>query len=771
MTNDNETERARSALQSIPPDLPHDQWVRVGMAAHAGGLSFDEWDGWSQQGGNYNPATARDAWRSFSDKPGGVTVATLFQIARGSGWVDRSSSGANQRQAPAVGFAGLIDKPTAPAPEKKFKRGMSPDEVWGRCEPVPPDHPYIIKKGLQNAPLSSLRMLPAGDWLHITGKRMGGALVVPGYNFDGELCSLQFVPEEGKKLNLPGASISGLMHPLGEIVPGAKIQIVEGIGTAWTVWAAGDGLPVVAFGWGNVARVATEWRQRDSAAQIGILPDVGKEENAAKIAATVGASVACMPAGWPNNADLNDLAQREGMDAVRAVLASAAQPAQPPAPEPPPPMLRAVSIADLFTHPSPDIAHVWGQLVPRGVVTMWGAHGGTGKSMMALMLCVAVAVGRDLFGQSTDRSPVLFVSLEDAAHVVRGRLSKICKAWQVNPVDLAGQLHIVDGTQNPELYEAEHRNGGQTTPTYSELAQLAQQVGAGLIVIDNASDAYGGDEINRRQVRAFIRTLAKIASDGMRGIVLLSHVDKGTSRNGAAQNGEGYSGSTAWNNSVRSRLFMARQSNGSILIEHQKSNLGPMQAPLTLVWPADGLPELANNSPDYSGLNDRAQGRADDTAAAGLLSLIAEFEGRGQYCSPAITSKNTPFSMLASEPAFKRMGLSKDDVRRIVNQCQRAGWLAPLDYRTPNRKDSQRWTLTDKGREFAGLIPQSAPTAPSCANYEDGASWSMEQSGTEDGAPTAPSCAGVIGVRERTEMAQQDGAQTASFSGADEGEI
>lgn len=438
---------------------------------------------------------------------------------------------------------------------------------------------------------------------------------------------------------------------------------------------------------------------------------------------------------------------------------------EPPPPEPPPPMLRAVSIADLFTHPSPDIAHVWGQLVPRGVVTMWGAHGGTGKSMMALMLCVAVAVGRYLFGQSTDRSPVLFVSLEDAAHVVRGRLSKICKAWQVNPVDLAGQLHIVDGTQNPELYEAEHRNGGQTTPTYSELAQLAQQVGAGLIVIDNASDAYGGDEINRRQVRAFIRTLAKIASDGMRGIVLLSHVDKGTSRNGAAQNGEGYSGSTAWNNSVRSRLFMARQSNGSILIEHQKSNLGPMQAPLTLVWPADGLPELANNSPDYSGLNDRAQGRADDTAAAGLLSLIAEFEGRGQYCSPAITSKNTPFSMLASEPAFKRMGLSKDDVRRIVNQCQRAGWLAPLDYRTPNRKDSQRWTLTDKGREFAGLIPQSAPTAPSCANYEDGASWSMAQSGTEDGAPTAPSCAGVIGVRERTEMAQQDGAQTASFSG------
>ena len=633
---------------------------------------------------------------------------------------------------------------------------------WNKATPAT-EHPYLTTKGIK----------PNGI------RTEGGNLLVPMRDTSGKLHSLQVIDAQGDKRFLLGGRVSGCYFGMGK--PDGVLVVAEGFATGASIHESTGHAVAVAFNAGNLKAVAVALRAKHPAMKLIVAAD-DDHLTAGNPGLTKATEAAQAVGGWlaapdfgadrPDKAtDFNDLRQLRGTDLVAELVASAVQPAQPPAPEPPPPMLRAVSIADLFTHPSPDIAHVWGQLVPRGVVTMWGAHGGTGKSMMALMLCVAVAVGRDLFGQSTDRSPVLFVSLEDAAHVVRGRLSKICKAWQVNPVDLAGQLHIVDGTQNPELYEAEHRNGGQTTPTYSELAQLAQQVGAGLIVIDNASDAYGGDEINRRQVRAFIRTLAKIASDGMRGIVLLSHVDKGTSRNGAAQNGEGYSGSTAWNNSVRSRLFMARQSNGSILIEHQKSNLGPMQAPLTLVWPADGLPELANNSPDYSGLNDRAQGRADDTAAAGLLSLIAEFEGRGQYCSPAITSKNTPFSMLASEPAFKRMGLSKDDVRRIVNQCQRAGWLAPLDYRTPNRKDSQRWTLTDKGREFAGLIPQSAPTAPSCANYEDGASWSMAQSGTEDGAPTAPSCAGVIGVRERTEMAQQDGAQTASFSGADEGEI
>lgn len=451
MTNYNEIERARSALQSISPDLPHDQWVRVGMAAKDGGLSFDEWDGWSQQGSNYNPTTARDAWRSFSDKPGGVKVATLFKIARESGWTDhspRSSSGANQRKAPAdagwdVGLMDAVERAASgkTAPEKKFKPGMSPDEVWGRCEPVPPDHPYVVKKNAQNAPLSGLRMLPAGDWLHIAGNRMGGALVVPGYNFDGELCSLQFVPEEGGKLNLPGASISGLMHPLGEIVPGAKIQIVEGIGTAWTVWAAGDGLPVVAFGWGNVARVAAEWRQRDSAAQIGILPDVGQEENAAKIAATVGASVACMPAGWPNNADLNDLAQREGMDAVRAVLASAAQPAPAPKPEP-----RIHPLANFLSFDLTPRAPSWvlDGVIEEGVVVIAGMRG-IGKTTTIAPLSL-VAAGLHAFGDPMAPKAwrhVIYLT-EHAAQVFRVLAGLVrFGGLGISEADVAERFHVV----------------------------------------------------------------------------------------------------------------------------------------------------------------------------------------------------------------------------------------------------------------------------------------------------------------------------------------
>jgi RecA-family ATPase len=65
------------------------------------------------------------------------------------------------------------------------------------------------------------------------------------------------------------------------------------------------------------------------------------------------------------------------------------------------------------------------------VVTLLGAHGGTGKSLVALMLSVAAATGRPLFGVPTERTYVLFASFEDATPVLRRRLANICRASRI----------------------------------------------------------------------------------------------------------------------------------------------------------------------------------------------------------------------------------------------------------------------------------------------------------------------------------------------------
>ena len=143
----------------------------------------------------------------------------------------------------------------------------------------------------------------------------------------------------------------------------------------------------------------------------------------------------------------------------------------------------------------------------------------------------------------------------------------------------------------------------------------------------------------------------------------------------------------------------------------------------------DELPEEVIN---------KLQGRADDTTAIAILRLIAEFEGRGHYCGTAMTARNNPHAVLRSEPAFRALKLGRDDTRRIINQCQRAGWLEIIEYRTVDRKMRDRWTVTPAGRDFAGI----APSAPSCTEAEE----SAERAG---GAPSAPSCVGGMGESAR----------------------
>jgi putative DNA primase/helicase len=426
----------------------------------------------------------------------------------------------------------------------------------------------------------------------------------------------------------------------------------------------------------------------------------------------------------------------------------------------------------VLTNPASPPAFVWDDYLPRGVVALWGAHGGTGKSTCALMLAVAIVSGRSLFGADTMPAPAVFVSLEDGADVVRHRLAGICRAWGIDPVSLADNLHIVDGTENPELFAADNRSAGVVTAAYRELSRLVESTHAGLVVVDNASDSFGGDEINRRQVRGFMRALGQVARLTNCAVCLLAHVDKTTSRNKKAEGGEGYSGSTAWHNSARSRIFMTRGDDGLLTLEHQKSNLGKRRELITLTWPEGGLPMLAGDAPNFDGRNAEAQGRVDDTAAAALLALIAEFEAREQYASPAAQARNNVFNLLKVEPAFQRLKLNKDSTARIVHQCQRAGWIEAMEYKSAHtRKYCQRWVVTGKGRVFAGLPGQpllaaevgksDAPTSPTCTHIDVSA---LGEQGATGGAPTAPTYVGGMG-EERAHPAAVAVAVAAAPSG------
>jgi putative DNA primase/helicase len=394
--------------------------------------------------------------------------------------------------------------------------------------------------------------------------------------------------------------------------------------------------------------------------------------------------------------------------------------------EPAPLPFDVVPIADL-AHSAPAAPlFAWEGLVPLDHVTNLSAHGGTGKTILTLMLGICTALGRPLFNLSTREGNVAFFSGEDGAHRLRYLLHFICGCMGVAVEDLEGKLHILDAaSRDPVLFTevaAPGQREGYTTPTYDALREYMQAHAITLLIVDNASDVYAASEIARAQVRGFMRSLAKLAREFHAAVILLAHVDKGTSRQERSGT-EGYSGSTAWHNSARSRLFMRREADGSLVIEHQKHNLGPMRAPMRLRWPEGGIPEL--DQP----LGPVVQGIADRSHEKALLRLIAEFSARGEHVSAAVTAKTNAPALLGRERHYPK--IKPAEVFDLLRQAERAGWLTRAEVRTENRKTKEVWSVTDSGRQFASLPP--APSSvraltPHTPRAEDGA----------HGAPLAP---------------------------------
>jgi hypothetical protein len=81
-----EAHRVREALRAVPAE-DYDSWIRVGMALMAGlgEAGFALWREWSMSSAKFDEGACRTHWRSFKPE-GGVSIATVFGLARDHGW-------------------------------------------------------------------------------------------------------------------------------------------------------------------------------------------------------------------------------------------------------------------------------------------------------------------------------------------------------------------------------------------------------------------------------------------------------------------------------------------------------------------------------------------------------------------------------------------------------------------------------------------------------------------------------------------------------------
>lgn len=366
-----EIDRALDALHFIDAGCSRDDWVKIGMAAKAAGLSFEDFNNWSSSGGNYgSEQECRTVWKSFKES-GSITAATLFGIAHAQGWQD---------------------------PSKTYTKTTSkkPVDVWKHCITATPAEPYIKRK--QGKP-DGLRVYPVNaPPLVIRGQNVAGWLVLPCWSGE-QVQTLQFVSAKGDKLNLPGASFGDGFFTVGKITN--RVYICEGIGQAWAVNQVTGTAAVVCFGAGRMMTVAKVLKAKHTAADLVLVPDKGKEKQAADIAAAVAGQWIELPHDKPQNYDVNDYLQDAGIIALTDLLERL---------KAPPMRFNLLSDADLEALP-PIEWRIKKVLPKTGLVAVFGASG-SGKTFVVLDMLRALAIGKNWFGYRTKHCNVLYCALE-----------------------------------------------------------------------------------------------------------------------------------------------------------------------------------------------------------------------------------------------------------------------------------------------------------------------------------------------------------------------
>jgi archaellum biogenesis ATPase FlaH len=327
--------------------------------------------------------------------------------------------------------------------------------------------------------------------------------------------------------------------------------------------------------------------------------------------------------------------------------------------------------------------------LPEGTVTLLSANGGVGKSNLSLQLGVALAHGMSLFEVDTKPSRVLVLSGEDEARTVHFRVANICQDMQVPMASLAGKMIVYDLTQADCVL---WRDGGPTE-RMQWLADQAVRLRAEVIVIDNASDVFAANENDRTEVRGFMRSLNLIAHHTRAAVLLLAHVDKASVRAGAGLDSNStFSGSTAWNNSARSRWAMVREPEG-VLLKHEKCNLGPLQDEIRLEF--DAQTKTFKRFGTVPGAKAARQLVRSQHRVA-ILRLLHDAVQAGGRLSMSAQANNNAWRLLHEAEGFPAQ-LARADFFGLLNDLMRDGLIEEAEYTTPSRGKAKRLVLTEVG--------------------------------------------------------------------------
>ncbi len=387
------------------------------------------------------------------------------------------------------------------------------------------------------------------------------------------------------------------------------------------------------------------------------------------------------------------------------------------------PSRRLPTIVDLVelsaTEPKPREAYIDG-LFPRLANILVSAHGGIGKSLLALQFAVCIAMGLPFFGLPTHRAVVLILSAEDDVDELHRRLQKVCAALGVDIAALASRLIILDAVgvdcalygrraarvdRGPPIMTA----APDATDVFDWLSDLIEEVGAEVVILDSVSDTYDASEIERAQVRRYMTMCLSLVRKRRGCVVHIGHIDKAAARGSVT--GQTYSGSTAWNNSVRTRIALTipisevggerTEDDGRRVLVVEKTNYGRPGLTIPLRYDTDaGV--FVRDGDDITGtvtgsIRDRTERRTIIT----LLLRCAELGRNVMVAQRANDNAATILGEMDDFPRGLKTGPGRKRLWSHIRRLEDDGLIEREVFKTAARNTAERWKVTNAGRADA----------------------------------------------------------------------
>jgi phage/plasmid primase-like uncharacterized protein len=388
------------------------------------------------------------------------------------------------------------------------------ETIWSSAQAASPDHPYLRRKRVQ----------PHGA--RVTGD---GRLVVPLYDADGTLSSLQYISHDGGKLYHPGGQTGGKFWMLGTMDEPGTLFVAEGFATAATIHEVTRRPVIMAYSASNLVPVTGGLRELHGANQdIVIVADndaSGVGQRYAEQACAKHGARMVMP---PEPGDANDYAQA-GHDLASLLM--------------PPREDWLIPADDFAAQPAP-IAWLVKHWVQAGALIMVHGPSGGGKTFVVLDWCLRMAAGMDDWCGSKVRPGSVVYLAGEGHHGLRGRMA----AWKHH--HQAGRLSMWLS------------RGGCDLNTPTGYVKVVEQVRAlpktpSIIVVDTLHRFLSGDENSAQDTKTMLDACGALMREFSCAVLLVHHTGVSEEAQHRAR------GSSAWRGALDIEVSIVPSKNGS----------------------------------------------------------------------------------------------------------------------------------------------------------------------------------------------------------------